>query len=271
VNSVDRSYFATMGMTLQQGSTFSDTTAAANQVIVNEGFARKHWPGSALGRRIRIVQKDGGPWMTIVGVVRSARMNGPGSESTAPVLYSPRSEAGSAPSVLVRTTGGAETLAPVIAILGQMGVKRMPPIQNVSETMSRNIAGPRFIMLLLTILTGLALVLAAVGLYGVMSYSVAEQTREIGIRVALGASGDRIARRVIGAGVGLAVVGAIIGLGVAAWGTRLIETQLHGVERLDPASFAVGGAVLIGAALVACIVPTRRALAVDPMTAIRAD
>jgi putative ABC transport system permease protein len=137
--------------------------------------------------------------------------------------------------------------------------------------MASSIAGTRFVMTLLTIFTALALLLAGVGLYGVMAYSVTQRTREIGIRMALGASRRRVARPVIVAGAGLASIGASVGLVAAAWATRLIQNQLYGVERLDPLSFVVGGGVLVGAALIACVVPTRRAISVDPMTAIRAD
>jgi predicted permease len=277
VNSVDRNYFATMGIRFTHGGVFTDTTPTARQVIVNEGFARRHWQ-QPLGKRLRILEKslagqDEGAldWLTIVGVVRDARTGGALSESNAPLLYTPLTEIGRNPAILVRVEGGARALAPVSAMMAQMGLKRAPPPESIAAMMARAIAAPRFIMLLLAILTTLALVLAAVGLYGVMSYSVSEQTREIGIRVALGASRQRIARRVIGAGAALALAGVIVGFAFAAWGTKLIQTQLHDVDRLDPISFAVGAVVLIGVALVACIVPTRRALAVDPMTAIRAE
>jgi predicted permease len=277
VNSVDRSYFATMGMRFTHGAVFSDTVPASHQVIVNEGFARRHWQ-QPLGKRLRILEQNlagadegSGGWLTIVGVVRDARTGGALSESSAPLLYTPLNEISEVPSILVRVDGGSQALAPVAAMIAQMGVKRAPPPESIAAMMARAIAGPRFIMLLLAILTTLALVLAAVGLYGVMSYAVSEQTREIGIRVALGASRQRIARRVIGAGATLALAGVIVGFAFAAWGTQLIQTQLHDVDRLDPISFAVGAVVLIGVALVACIVPTRRALAVDPMTAIRAE
>jgi ABC-type antimicrobial peptide transport system permease subunit len=126
-------------------------------------------------------------------------------------------------------------------------------------------------MLLLTLFTVLALILAAVGLYGVMAYSVAQRTREIGIRVALGATQGRIAKSVVVRGVVLATVGAVAGLGGAYWGTRLIAKMLYRVAPLDAASFATGAAVLILTAVAACVVPTRRALAVDPIRAIRAD
>jgi ABC-type antimicrobial peptide transport system permease subunit len=133
------------------------------------------------------------------------------------------------------------------------------------------LAGPRFITLLLTAFTLLAVALAAIGLYGVMSHRVAQDTREIGIRVALGASGSRIGRTVIARGLTLTVAGIALGLGGARWATKIVESQLHGVSRLDPASFVVGAVILVAISLIACVVPMRRALAVDPMTAIRAD
>src|SRR5262249_23078386 len=117
----------------------------------------------------------------------------------------------------------------------------------------------------------IALVLAGIGLYGVMSYSVAERTREIGIRVALGASRGRVAQMVVASGVVVGLSGSVVGTIVASWGTRLIERQLYDVGRLGTVSFSVAIVVLFLAAVVASIVPTRRALAVDPMTAIRAD
>jgi putative ABC transport system permease protein len=126
-------------------------------------------------------------------------------------------------------------------------------------------------MLLLSIFASIALVLTAIGLYGVMSYAVAQQTREIGIRVALGASLGLIARTVIGRGVGLAAIGAVIGLIGAMWGTKLIEHELYGVARSDVLSFAVAVGVLLAAAVLACIMPTRAAVTVDPIRAIRAD
>jgi len=210
--------------------------------------------------------------MTIVGVANDAQTSGPTAESTAPMLYTPATETDVYPRVLVRTNGGAASLGAATAMLTQMDIAtRPPPAVSVAEMMFRSIAAPRFVMLLLSVFTTLALVLAAVGLYGVMAYTVAQHTREIGIRVALGASGERIVRSVIGRGAALATVGAMIGLGAAVWGTKLIENQLYGLARLDAPSFAIGALVLISAAIAACIVPTRRALAVDPMTAIRAD
>jgi len=281
VNQVEPGFFSTMGITLVQGATFSDTSAAAHQVIINAGFARKHWgDASAIGHRVRIAQNDLAgkdeqtsntvPWLTIVGVAHDASTTGPGLESGAPILYTASGVTESS-MLLVRTTGTAKTLAPVAGLLRTMGVRTAPTIESTEEFLARSLSAPRFITLVLSLFTGLALTLAGVGLYGVMAYTVAQQTREIGIRVALGASGSRIARGVLGRGTFLAVLGAAIGLVAANWATKMIENQLHGVTRSDPLSLASGAIVLVLVAVIACVVPTRRALAVDPMTAIRAD
>jgi predicted permease len=271
VNQVEPGYFTTMGIAITQGATFSDTSASARQVIVNAGFARKHWgDGSALGHRVRVAQTDSEPWLTIVGVAHDAATSGAIFESTAPLLYT-TSGAIESQSIIVRTTGDAQALTPVTALLRSMGVRRAPNIEGVEQFLARSLAAPRFIMLVLGIFTGLALVLAGIGLYGVMSYTVTQQTREIGIRVALGAPGSRIARGVLGRGTWMAVTGALVGLAGATSGTKLIESQLHGVTRSDPLSFISGAIVLVVVAVLACVVPTRRALAVDPTTAIRAD
>jgi putative ABC transport system permease protein len=225
-NGVEAGYFKMMGIRVVEGTTFTDTSAAASQVVINAGYARAHWPsGGAIGHRVRVAYQGKGTWKTIVGVVADAAIGGPGSASTAPMLYDPIGD---------NPYGHA-------------------------------------IMLLLTVFTLLALVLAAVGLYGVMAYSVAQRTREIGIRVALGATRGAIARIVVVRGVILALFGAALGLGGAYVGTRLIAKLLYGVAPSDVTSFATAGVVLVAAAMVACIVPTRRALGVDPIRAIRAD
>jgi putative ABC transport system permease protein len=191
------------------------------------------------------------------------------SESTAPMLYLPPSRTEQS-AIVVRVSGDAKALTPAVAIGRQLGARRVT-IDGVEAFIERSASEPRFVTLIMTAFSALGLVLATVGLYGVMAYSVAQETREIGIRVALGASRSRIVRRVLVRGTLLAVAGAVAGLGAATWETALLEHQLYGVERLDLPSFAIGATVLIAGALLACIVPTRRALAVDPMTAIRAD
>ncbi len=283
VDYVQSNYFATMGIAFREGRNFRDTTTAAHEVIVNAGFARAHWePGKAIGHRIRIAEtapddprrsgSGGEPWMTIVGVVNDALTTGPLTESRAPFLYVPLDTGRLAKTVMARVDGdgGASVLKPAVAIGRQLGMRSVT-IDGTEAFLSRSVSEPRFVTMVMSVFGALGLVLAAVGLFGVMSYTVTQQTREIGIRVALGASSADVVRRVLIRGTGLAFLGAIVGLVAAGWGTKLIETQLHGVQRLDPVSFAAGAIVLVGAALVACVVPARRALAVDPMTAIRAE
>jgi putative ABC transport system permease protein len=273
VNTVDNDFFKMMGVRIVEGSSFTDTTEAAGQVIVNAGFARTHWPpGGALGHRVRVAYQGNGPWKTIVGVAADALTGGPGTISTAPLLYTPIATPSLQESIMVRTDGRMDLAGVARALVKSIDPQQTPPeIESTEAVVGRSISGPRFTMLLLTLFTVLALILAAVGLYGVMAYSVAQRTREIGIRVALGATQGRIAKSVVVRGVVLAAVGAAVGLGGAYWGTRLIAKMLYGVAPLDAASFATGAGVLVLTAAVACVVPTRRALAVDPIRAIRAD
>jgi predicted permease len=271
INSVRSSYFSTMGIGFREGTNFRDTTIAGHEVIVNEGFARAHWVrGGAVGRRIRIAETDSEPWMTIVGVVNDAMTTGPLTASQAPYLYMPVDTGSRARAVLVRVDGGAAALKPAVAIGRQLGMRDVA-VDGVEAFISRSLSEPRFVTMIMSVFGALGLLLAAVGLFGVMSYTVTQQMREIGIRVALGASSASVVNTVLARGAALAVTGAIVGLVLAGWGTKLIETQLHGVQRLDPMSYALGAIVLVGAALAACAVPARRALAVDPMTAIRAE
>ena len=268
---VHTNYFATMGIALSEGAVFPDTTTGGRAVMVNAGFARAHWaPGKAVGHRIRIADTDSEPWMTIVGVVNDALTTGPLTTSRAPFLYVPVDTARPGKVVLARVDGGAAALKPAIAIGRQLGMRDVA-IDGTEAFLSRSLSEPKFVTMIMSVFGALGLLLAAVGLYGVMSYTVTQQTREIGIRVALGASSGDVVRRVLIRGTGLAVVGAVVGLVAAGWGTKLIQAQLHGVERLDALSFTAGAIILVGAALLACVVPARRALAIDPVTAIRAE
>ncbi|HEV8216961.1 MAG TPA: ABC transporter permease [Gemmatimonadaceae bacterium] len=272
VNNIQRGYFGVMRQGLVAGGEFTDTTTAGHQVIINAGFARKQWAGeSPLGKHIRIAHEGTEPWLTVVGVAAEAATGGPVTgDATAPLLYTAAADSFAA-ALLVRTSGKGDLLQPVQALAHAIDADATVKLMSVESGVADAIAEPRFVMLLLTLFTALALSLAAIGLYGVLGYAVAQRTREIGIRVALGATRTRIARGVIAGGVALAISGAVVGLAIARWGTKVIETQLYGVARSDSASFYAAAIVLVVAALVACIVPTRRALAVDPMTAIRAD
>jgi putative ABC transport system permease protein len=272
VNGIGPGYFRAIGARLVEGQPIMDTTSASRQVIINAGFARRHWPtGSAIGHQIRISFQQSAPdWMTIVGVVADIASGGPMEDKSAPVLYVARNES-EGPALVMRTNGSPTALAGIMKAVRAFHPELPPTVQSAETIVADSVAAPRFIMLLLATFTVLALVLASIGLYGVMAYTVAQRTREIGIRIALGASAAVIARSVIIRGAVLACVGAAIGLTLAVWGTRIIEGSLFGVSRLDTTSFVAGALVLIVSAVFACVAPMRRAVGVDPITAIRAD
>jgi putative ABC transport system permease protein len=270
LSAVSPTFFTTMGTPLVEGRIFSDTTAGSHEVIVNEGFAKHRWPKeSAVGRRIRIVFQGQGEWLTIVGVSRDISYAGPHGDLTAPFLYTPAPQSQNA-GIILRATNPAAIEEARALFKSRVGKVQLR-VTDAEDLMTRSLAGPRFIVLLMAGFTVLSLVLAAVGLYGMMAYNVVQRTREIGIRIALGATRSRIARSVLGRGASLGVAGAAVGLLLAAWGTRLIETSLFGVTRLDTWSYALGALVLLAIAVLACVAPMRRAVSVDPMTSIRAD
>jgi predicted permease len=271
-NRIEPDYFRFMGIRLIEGSTITDTSKAAGQVVVNAGFAKKYWPrGSALGRRIRVVYNGQGDWKTIVGVVGDALTSGLLGDASRPMMYLAAADSYD-PAVLVRVAPNADPIPALRALVAQAD-PRLPSasVTNVASVMQRSIARPRFTMTLLVTFTVLALVLAAVGLYGVMAYAVAQQTREIGIRIALGATRSTIASSVLRRGVLMATAGAVVGALGARWASKLLDSMLYGVGRTDPLSFAIGVAVLLATALAACLIPVRRAVAVDPLISIRAD
>ena len=271
-NGVHPDYFRVMGIRIVAGGPLTDTTDKSTQVMVNEGFARKYWPReSAVGHRIRVIFRGQGEWLTIVGVAANAFTRGLTNESGAPMLYLPFHGA-YRPALIVRAAPGAHPIATVRSLVTAIDPHLpLPSVTNVEEDLSQGVAGPRFTMLLLAAFTLLALVLAAVGLYGVLAYAVAQRTREIGIRMALGATRRAIARTVIGQGALLTVIGIAVGLAGSFWATKLIDKMLYGVPRSDPVSFAAGALLLFATAMAACLVPMRRAVAVDPAIAMRAE
>jgi len=272
-NAVLPDYFRTLGIRFVEGTTFSDSTRNGLQMIVNQGFAKKHWPrGSAVGRRVRIIGYDGkGEWNTVVGVVADASIGGLTDVRSDPIMYLPQPDY-YAPDLVVRAAPGVDILPALRSAVTSVD-RRLPPptVTNVERALSESVAQPRFTMMLLVSFTVLALVLAAVGLYGVMAYSVAQRTREIGIRIALGATRRRIARSIITNGLTLALAGSAIGLAGAWFATKVVERMLYGVSRTDPMSFVLGGLVLVATAMLACLVPMNRAASVDPIIAIKAD
>jgi putative ABC transport system permease protein len=242
--------------------------------IVNEPFAKQRWPGqSAVGKRFKLGQSDSdSPWITIVGVSRDIKQFGV-RERTTDVIYLPFAQ--SPPrtaTILVRAAGDPSALVgPARSAIGALdGELAVFGITTMSEVLARSIWQPRLQALLVAAFAVIALVLAAVGVYGVVSYAVAQRTREIGVRMALGALPSSVLRLVVAQGVRLTLVGVVLGLAGSLAAARLLQGLLFGVNPRDPITFAVGPLVLIVVAVVACFVPARRAARVDPSIALRA-
>ncbi len=272
-NAVEPAYFRIMGMRIVEGTTFTDSSRAGGQLIVNEGFARRIGRGrSVLGTRVRLMQGDrNGPWHIIVGVVADAATGGLTDQRSDPILYLP-SPGQYALAVIVRMKAGFQAMPGLRALVAELDPHLPPPeLVDIEAAMERSVEGPRFTMMLLAAFTAIAVVLAAIGLYGVMAYTVAQRTREIGIRMALGATRRTIAGGVVRNGLSLAAFGLAAGLIGAWWATKAVEKMLYGLSRTDPSSFAAAGAVLLATAMVACAVPSRRATGVDPSIAMRAE
>jgi putative ABC transport system permease protein len=278
-------YFETMRIARVGGRDFTDrdTRDAPPVVIVNELMARRHWPGrSPIGERLATGDLDHPTWSTVVGVVATVKQTtwraAADEEMYFPYLQtrlyleSTRSFA-SYLSLVARTAPG---MPPPYAGI-EAAARALEPGAVVSNptTVERAIAGefvaPRFYMLLVGVFATVAVVLAAVGIYGVMSHAVASRTREIGVRVALGASAREIVSLVTSSGLRLAIVGSLVGVAGAVASARYLQTLLFGVEPTDPATLAAVALALVGVACAACYIPARRALAVDPMTAVRSE
>lgn len=274
---VERDYFSTMGIPLLAGRTFDDGSAARNEVIVSRSLADELWPdGIAVGRRFRntfsgpILPPT--PWLTVIGVVPDVVANLL-QDAAEPTLYRPAGGEDGFPqvTVIVRLHGedaGAQ-LKELATLAGPSWSK--PSIENVRETLDESMAGPRFTMRVLVVFAALGVLLAAIGLFGVISYNVGQRTREIGVRMTLGATRGSIARLVVGDGVRLALLGIAVGLLGAVAATRLIQNLLYGVPRLDPFAFGLGATLLLVVSAAACVVPMLRATGVDPAIAVRSE
>jgi len=272
-NVIGPRYFQTMGIALLQGRDFNaqDTEDHPRVVIVNEAFVRRHFPNEdVLGRRLSFNGPEG-PWREIVGVVRSSKYVSL-VEPPTPVAYVPLQQNHETGMTLhVRTTVDPSTVAGAIRNEVQALEKNLPlgNPELMSERVRNSLYAARMGALLLAGFGGLALLLASIGLYGVMSFAVSRRTRELGIRVALGARPGDVFQLVLRQGMMLVVVGLGIGL-VAAWMvTRLLASFLYGVSTTDVLTFTAIPVLLAAVALVACYLPARRATKVDPLVALR--
>ena len=269
-------YFQTMGIQLLDGRQLNaaDTSDSAGVVVISETMARTFWPGeNALGKRLKVGRYDSDqPWITVVGVVGNVRQFELETEGR-PQMYMSYTQAGFfAPRDLVVRTK-VDPLSLTAAVRNAVwSVDKDQAVSNIStmeEIMSESAAKQRFNMLLLAVFAGIAMLLAAVGIYGLMSYSVTQRTHEIGIRMALGASSRDVLRMVVGQGLKLVAAGMGLGLVAALALTRVMESLLFGVRSTDLATFAVISLVLAAVAIFASYIPARRATKVDPMIALR--
>jgi putative ABC transport system permease protein len=268
---VSASYFDTLEMPIRRGRAF-ETREAMPAVVVNESMAKKYYPGEEpLGRRIRL--GGDGPWFTIVGIVADAKVRGAREAAKIEtfVPYWQFTEPGM--NILLKAGSSPEQLAsPLRAAVAS--IDRNVPVSGIStlgEMVSDSIEQPRFFALLSVSFAALALILAAIGIYGVMAYAVAQRTREIGVRMALGATPSTVFRLVVGDGLKLTGLGVALGVAASLIVARWLTTLLFNVRPGDPWTLAATAAVLLLVAAAACFVPARRATRVDPMVALRAE
>jgi putative ABC transport system permease protein len=269
-------YFDAIGMTIRSGRDFtsSDTAHSARVVLINETLARQHWPGvDPVGRRLRLSPDSADPWITIVGVVSDIRHLGP-AVAPRPEIFEVHTQSPfSFMAFVVRTTGDPHALVPSI----RAAVAKLDPLQPVSgvrtmdEHLARSLARPRLMSTLTTAFGMLALILAGVGLYGLMAHTVAQRTREIAIRSALGAQRGALVRLVLVKALALSAAGMSAGTLAAVLLTRLLTGLLFEVDPLDPLTYAAVGLLLLSVAIAASLIPARRAASIDPIQTLRAE
>jgi putative ABC transport system permease protein len=276
---VTPSYLSTMGIPVVEGRDFTPGDAGgAPVVLVNETLAKAYFRGqSALGRRLKPGSSAQLPWFTIVGIVRDVKQGGVDKKTGTEVYFladqGPRlvNFAARNMNIVIRSSLPYEALASdVRRVVGGMDATLpLVRLRTMDEVFAETIARPRFLAQLLGIFAGLALALAAIGTYGILSYSVTERRKEIGIHMAMGASGRRVLAMILGQGMRLAAAGLAAGVVASLLLTRLLQAQLFNVRPSDPAT--VGGVVVFIAvvALLACYIPASRATRVDPMVVLR--
>ena len=274
---VREDYFRTMRLRLLEGRAVTDDDRADGPpvVVINEGMAKRFWPGqSAIGKRFRRgTPEENRPWQTIIGVVADVKE----SLDTLPGLqgYWPHAQAAWARdmAIVVRTTG--DPLALVNAVRSQVRAvdPEIPVVSTntMEQLVSESVAEPRFRTMLVLSFAGAACLLALIGIYGVMAFVVAERTREIGVRMALGAERRGVLRFVLGQGLRLTAAGIAIGVVGAVAATQVIRSMLFGVGTTDPMTYGVVIVALASVAMLACWIPARRASRVDPLVALRTE
>ena len=278
---VSSGYFETMGIEMVSGRAFGAGDAIGGPVvIINESLAKRFYKDvDPIGRRVSPFVGPNTPMFTIVGVARDVKQGGldvpAGTELYFNFEQSAR-QAGVAPrqmNLVLEVSRPMSTLAPAIREAVTAIDPGLPIIQlrTMEDVVGASLTRERFLSLLLGIFAGVALLLAAIGTYGVLSYMVSERHREIGIRMALGAGNGQVVGLVLRQGIMIAAVGIVVGVVGALALSRITQSLLYGVEPSDPAVFGAVVAVISLVAVAACLIPMRRATRVDPLTAIRAD
>jgi putative ABC transport system permease protein len=266
-------YFQTMGIALLRGRDLSaaDRESASQIIVISDTMAQRYWPDAdPVGQRVRY---RGGDWLTIAGVAADTRYSGPSREPNS-TIYQPHSQAASARMFLaVRLRPGSDTVVAAIReFLTEMDADvPLTRVALMDELLADTLIVERLVTVLLGAFALLALVLAAVGLYGVVAHSVARQTREIGLRVALGATPPQVFGGVLWKGLLLALGGAAWGMLAAAAAARALSSVMYGIEPADPVIFTFVPLMLCAVALLASYVPARRATCVDPAESLRAE
>jgi putative ABC transport system permease protein len=270
-------YFRAMGVELLKGRDFDerDTLSSNPVVIINESLARKHFPDQdPIGRRINpsfSTDDRGVLWREIIGVVGDVRHASLSQESGNEVYVAHTHASSSTASVVARTMGDPHSIIAAAREVVRALDQNLPiyAVKTLEEYVASSVAQARFNMLLLGVFACVALALTAVGLYGVMAYSVTQRTHEIGVRMALGARAGDVLKLVVVRGMGLALAGVVLGVAASLALTGVMKSFLFGVSATDPLTFVLIGSLLAVVSFAACYIPARRATKVDPMVAIR--
>ena len=269
-------YFETMGIPIRKGRNFNqnDTATAPPVAVINETMARRLFPNQdPIGQHVRTGPNASGPWTTIVGVIGDIRHGGL-EEAPQPELYITYLQGPPVgPFIVLRTIGDPAQMAETVRAEARRIDKTLPvyDMRTMSTLRSEAVSTRRFVLLIVGAFGLLALGLAAIGVYGVMSLIVSERTRQVGVRLALGAQPAELLRMIVGQAAKLAAVGVAIGIVAAALITPLMDSQLYGIESFDPATFIIVPVVLLAIAAMAALVPARKAMRIDPLAALRID
>lgn len=269
---VSTDYFKAIGTPLRAGRTFelSDRDGSTPVIVINEELARRTWPGEeAVGKALRF----GNTELRVVGVVGDVRQRGL-AEAVEPAIYlHALQQFRSRMSIVARVNGDPLQYADAVrrAIWSRDPDQTITSVTTLDAVVGRAVARPRLLAWLLALFGVIGLTLGALGIFGVLSYAVSQRRQELGVRVALGATPRSVLGLIVGRGMLLASAGVAIGIAGAALLTRSMQSVLFGIEPSDPVTFAQVIVVLLGAALLASWLPARRALAIDPVTALRYD